>query len=59
MFSTLHTFKERNPSDAVNLDVPFEVRFWNASASRQVAARAGGMLEVEWPVAMVLAHKVE
>ncbi|KAF9219080.1 S-adenosyl-L-methionine-dependent methyltransferase [Gyrodon lividus] len=57
-WSALHTFKEQNPSDAENSDGPLEVRFWNAL--REGAAKAGGLrdeIEVEWPVAMILARK--
>ncbi|KAH0828843.1 hypothetical protein J3R83DRAFT_3313 [Lanmaoa asiatica] len=54
-WSALHTFKERNPSDAVHPDGPVEVRF--LKALQEGAAQVGGLpneVEVEWPVAMVL-----
>lgn len=57
-WSALHTFEERNPSDAMHPDGPLEVRFWKAL--REGAAQAGRVpdkVEVEWPVAMVLARK--
>ena len=60
-WSALHTFKERHPRDLEHPDGPLEVRFWNAL--REGAGRAAGgqvtpnTVEVEWPVAMVLARK--
>ncbi|KIJ60857.1 hypothetical protein HYDPIDRAFT_116722 [Hydnomerulius pinastri MD-312] len=57
-WSGLHTFKERNPSDAENPNGPLEVRFWNSL--REGVAKSGGLrdeVEVEWPVAMILARK--
>ncbi|KAG6370480.1 S-adenosyl-L-methionine-dependent methyltransferase [Boletus reticuloceps] len=59
-WSALHTFKERHPSDAAHPDGPLEVRFWKALREGAARSTEGGLpdqVEVEWPVAMVLARK--
>ena len=60
-WSALHTFKERNPRDGAHPEGPLEVRFWKALRDG-VGRAVGGQqvpdeVEVEWPVAMVLARK--
>ncbi|KAH7890650.1 S-adenosyl-L-methionine-dependent methyltransferase [Phlebopus sp. FC_14] len=59
-WSALHTFKDKNADDAQNPNGPIEVRFWN-TLKEGVVQKDGGLsdqVDLEWPVAMVLARKV-
>ena len=62
-WSALHTFKERNPGDAAHPDGPLEVRFWKALregaglGDGDVTSMVSEDVEVEWPVAMVVARR--
>ena len=69
-FSALHTFHERYPQDLERKEGDIAVRFWN-SLKAEVAKdqeREGkekgekegeeGEIEVEWPLALILARRV-
>lgn len=60
--SALHTFLEQNPEDAVRLEGDLGMRFWRAlmrSAEAQdgVAVRPEEEVEVEWPLALIIARR--
>lgn len=60
--SALHTFLERHPEDADHPEGDLAMRFWRtllsgAAAQDGVAVKPEEEVEIEWPLAVILARR--
>lgn len=61
-WSSLHTFRQRNPADAQNPRGDVALRFWKdlmEGVEREVGRPVEGHdeIDVEWPVAMIMVKR--